>query len=197
MDKSLSESHCRPLTSRRVAAATTSDTFIVAKEMLWLPEAWTVHCLCSWMFGWCSVRTSTIDIVVFPHIVSLPFDSVEDCTDDLRAKFFSLSSYASLSFLWVPLVNVRRFSFFIQHDLQHPLPWVILAPDRARGHRSISYSVFLVSVVHRHLPPGFSRLILDLRVAVPPEPGIAHHVRDAVVFVLFFVIPNPPKINPN
>ena len=62
----------------------------------------------------------------------------------------------SLSFrLWIPQVRGQPhgFSFSIQLDSRHPPRWAAGPPYCAWRRRSISFSVFLCSVVHLHLPP--------------------------------------------
>jgi len=68
----------------------------------------------------------------------------------------SLSLSLSLSFrLWILQVRGHPHGFFfsIQLDALHPPRWAAGPPCCAWRRRSISFSVFLCSVVHLHLPP--------------------------------------------
>ena len=68
----------------------------------------------------------------------------------------SLSLSLSLSSrLWIPQVRGQPhgFSFSIQLDSWHPPRWAAGPPSCAWRRRSISFSVFLCSVVHLCLPP--------------------------------------------
>ena len=72
------------------------------------------------------------------------------------APSFLLVECVSLSFrLWIPQVRGQPhgFSFSIQLDSWHPPRWAAGPPCCAWRCRSISFSVFLCSVVHPCLPP--------------------------------------------
>ena len=90
----------------------------------------------------------------------------------------------SLSFrLWIPQVRGQPhgFSFSIQLDSWHPPRWAAGPPCCAWRRRSISFSVFLCSVIHLRLPPRsawHNHPLLAVVYAHTSQPGLPYLIRD-------------------
>jgi len=91
----------------------------------------------------------------------------------------------SLSFrLWIPQVRsqLHGFSFSIQLDSRHSPRWAAGPPCCAWRRRSISFSVFLYSVVHLYVclqdPLDTIILFSPLYVPKPSQSGLPYLIRD-------------------